>query len=80
LVRSTGYETLVYTISTFLLSMTHLDPDIFHGRLFSEDLSLRSSLKAISLYILMFKIYTAQRKTKDSELNYSRNSLISISS
>ena len=75
-----SWNCCLYSFPLSPVTISHLDPDIFLGSLFSDTLSLRSSLKVTSLYILIFKIWIAQRKTENSEPNYSRNSLISISS
>ena len=77
-----------------LVTSSLLDPNIIFNTLFSNTLSLRFSLnvsdhvshpyktegKIIVLYILISKIWIANRKTKDSVPNNSKHSLTSICS
>jgi len=53
-VRSTNHEAPYYTISTSSINLSHLDPSIFLSTLFSNTLSLCSSLIPYTLQIYIF--------------------------
>ena len=95
-VRSTVHSAPHYVVSSTPVTSTLLGPNILISTLFSNTLSLRSSLnlnasnqvshphkttgKIIVLYILIFKFWIANWKTKDSAQNESKHLLTSVCS